>query len=102
MRIGLVKYQNSLLERRNVFHFTQTPELYLAFSKMYTLVTPRGQLGKNLNFLKRVLRSKLHFLSLILSVFLSFFLTLSCTQYQLAYKNVLFIIILSKMSKDNY
>lgn len=40
MRIGVVKYQNSLLERKNVFHFTQTPELYLAFSKMYTLVTP--------------------------------------------------------------
>ena len=56
MRIGLVKYQKSLLERRNVFHSTQTPELYLAFSKMYTLVTPRGQLEKNLNFLKPVLR----------------------------------------------
>ena len=36
--------------------------------------------------------------SLFLSVFLSFFLNLSCTQYQHAYKNVLFIIFLSKMS----
>ena len=36
--------------------------------------------------------------SLFLSVFLSSFLNLSCTQYQYAYKNVLFIIILSKMS----
>lgn len=59
MRIGLVKYQNSLLERRNVFHSTQTPELYLAFGNLYTLVTPRGQLGKNLNCLKRVLRYRL-------------------------------------------
>lgn len=125
------KISNGLLVRRNVFHFTQTPELYLAFSKMYTLVNPRGQLGKNLNFLKRVLRYRLRernfrptyghdkgnifkllkgvqclisiqaAFSLFLSVFLSFFLNLSCTQYQHAYKNVLFI-LLSKMSKDNY